>query len=251
MDFETILRPNTLSQEIVEKIERSIVEKKLTPGQKLPTEQELCEMFSVSRTAVREALRMLSAKGLITIKKRAGMFVSEFSTANAISLVGLYLELNFEREYMLHVFAVRNILEPEVSKLAAAMRTDSDLRKIEVNLDNMRAAVGNRELESELDQQFHLLVTEAARNPIISLVLEPIFQLMPKVRAIVYANTPHCKSSALEHHTRIFEAIKIQNGDEACAAMRNHLQLAQDQARDVFANLSNAPKRTNKNKKRK
>ncbi|RMD92070.1 MAG: FadR family transcriptional regulator, partial [Calditrichaeota bacterium] len=77
--FSRIGNHRTLSQEIEHKIETAILEKKLIAGQKLPTEKELCEMFGVSRTALREALQMLSARGLLYIKKGSGVFVNDFS----------------------------------------------------------------------------------------------------------------------------------------------------------------------------
>ena len=67
--FQKIGTTQTLSQKIERNIERAIREKKLPIGAKLPSERELCEMFAVSRTALREALRRLSARGLIEIKK--------------------------------------------------------------------------------------------------------------------------------------------------------------------------------------
>ena len=83
--FQKIGNSYTLSQRIVQQIENLIREKKLLAGQKLPTEKELCENFSVSRTAIREALQVLSAKGLI--KGNGGLFIgasdgTEFGDAN-------------------------------------------------------------------------------------------------------------------------------------------------------------------------
>ncbi|NPE31859.1 FadR family transcriptional regulator [Methanococcoides sp. SA1] len=73
--FDKIGKSQTLSQEIVANIEQAIREKKFQVGEKLPTEKELCEMFGVSRTAIREALQMLSAQGLINVHKGKGSFV--------------------------------------------------------------------------------------------------------------------------------------------------------------------------------
>ena len=239
--FDKIKRPSTLSQEIVESIERSILEKRLIPGQKLPTEQELCEMFSVSRTAVREALRMLSAKGLVSIRKRSGIFVSEFSSSDALSSVGLYLELNFDRNYILHVFDIRRAIEPDVCRWAAVRREPSDLENLEANLARMELCdPEDRVTESLLDQEFHSLIVLASRNPVVPLVLEPVFSLMPKIRAMVYANIPNCKSSALDNHRRIMEAIRDRDGTTAYRAMEAHLGNAAEQANEVIDILNRA-----------
>ena len=237
--FEKIQRPSTLSQVIVENIELSIRERKLVPGQKLPTEQELCAMFSVSRTAVREALRMLSARGLITIRKRAGMFVSDMSSSHAVSTMGLFLELKFDKDYILHVFNVRRVIEPEVCRWAAQNRTLEDLAVLKNNLERMQGCdPEDRDVESTLDQEFHSTITSASKNPIVPLVLEPIFTLMPKIRAMVYGNIAGCKSSALDYHREILDAIEGQDQERACTLMREHINRAACQANEAIDRIN-------------
>lgn len=85
--FEKIPISQTLSQKIERKIEEAIRQKKLIPGTKLPYERELCESFAVSRTALRESLKRLSARGLISVRKGSDMFVSEIKTEDAIKLL--------------------------------------------------------------------------------------------------------------------------------------------------------------------
>ena len=216
-----------------------IRERKLVPGQKLPTEQELCAMFSVSRTAVREALRMLSARGLITIRKRAGMFVSDMSSSHAVSTMGLFLELKFDKDYILHVFNVRRVVEPEVCRWAAQNRTPEDLAVLRKNLEKMEACdPEDRDVESTLDQEFHSTITSASKNPIAPVVLEPIFTLMPKIRAMVYGNIADCKSSALDFHREIFVAIEEQDQERACAVMRDHINRAARQANEAIDRIN-------------
>ena len=239
--FSKIERPTTLSQVIVDDIERSIRQRKLVPGQKLPTEQELCTMFSVSRTAVREALRMLSARGLITIRKRHGMFVSDMSASLAVSTVGLFLELNFDKDYIHHVFDVRRVIEPEVCRWAALNRTVDDLEVLRRNLERMEGCdPEDRDVESTLDQEFHSTITAASKNPIAPVVLEPVFSLMPKIRSLVYGSIPNCKSTALDFHREIYEALEAGDPDRACALMRDHISRAALQANEAIDRIKSA-----------
>jgi GntR family transcriptional repressor for pyruvate dehydrogenase complex len=234
--FSKIQRPTTLSQVIVEDIEHSIRERKLVPGQRLPTERDLCAMFSVSRTAVREALRMLSARGLITIKKQKGMFVSEMSSSHAVSALGLFLELKFDKDYILHVFNLRRVIEPEVCRWAARNRTPDDLARLRKNLERMEGCdPDDRDVESTLDQEFHSTITAASKNPIAPVVLEPIFTLMPKIRSMVYAHIPNCVSSALDHHRRILDAITRGDEEAAFHEMQTHIGTAAGQANQVIS----------------
>src|SRR5665647_2960038 len=86
----------TLSQKIERRIEEAIRQKKLLPGSKLPTEKELCAQFAVSRTALREALRRLSARGLIDIRKGSGMYITELKIEDAINSLHLFYDLRFD-----------------------------------------------------------------------------------------------------------------------------------------------------------
>ena len=125
--FEKIGKDFTLSQEIEQKIEKAILEKQFKAGEKLPTEKELCEMFGVSRTALREALQMLCSRGLIHVKKGSGIYVQDYSPANVVRPMQMYLELNFDRNFLKHIITVRKILEPQIAGLAAINRTQSDI----------------------------------------------------------------------------------------------------------------------------
>lgn len=239
VQFKPITRPSSLSQVIVENIQRSILDKKLVPGQKLPTEQDLCEMFSVSRTAVREALRMLSAKGLITIRKRSGIFVNDLSAMDFTSSLNMYLNLKFEKEYIIHVFNLRQVMEPELARWAALSRTEDDLHMLQENLWSMeRADPQDRATESRLDQEFHIAITTASHNPVAHLAMQPVYTLMPRIRKVVYTNTPNCESSALMYHRRIANAIRAQDTFRAFTEMQMHISLARKQAEEVVAVLS-------------
>ena len=90
--YKKIGQSKTLSQRIEEEIEGAIRSKKLKSGEKLPTEIELSKSYGVSRNALREALRSLNSKGLIRIEKGRGMFVNEYSLAQAMSTVNIFLD---------------------------------------------------------------------------------------------------------------------------------------------------------------
>ena len=225
----------TLSQRVEKRIEEVIRQKKILPGEKLPTEKELCEMFAVSRTALREALRMLSGRGLITIRKGSGIYVNDYSAANAIKPMSLFLELNFDKDLISHVIHVRQMLEPQIARMAASHRTEEDLRALNHNLKKfVECRIDDYRREGELDREFHLLLAKASGNPIIPVMAEPIFRLMPKIRTLVYAHVDHAKSAALEFHQKLVEAIRDKDEDRAEQAMIRHLGLAEEHSRKVL-----------------
>jgi len=228
--FKKIERPITLSQEVFESIREAIVQKKIGTGQKLPTEQQLCEMFSVSRTAVREALQMLSAKGLITIRRRSGIFVSDFPAAEAISAATTYLQLHFGDSMILHVFGVREMIEPHLSKLAAIRRTDDDLRILESILSNVKNEAS--------DASFHRAVAVASRNPVALMLLEPLLALNPQVQEFMSSHIDNYENSSPAYHARIFNAIKERNEAMATEEMLEHIQIDAVQLEDAILKLS-------------
>ena len=129
---------STLSQRIDEDIEQAIRQKVLQPGDKLPTETELCSMLGVSRTPLREALRRLHARGLIMVKKGNGMYVSELSQENALSQLNLYFELNLDQNLAQEILKMRQMFEPEIVRVAARSRTDEDLIELTETVNDLR-----------------------------------------------------------------------------------------------------------------
>lgn len=233
--FQKVGLDQKLSQIIVEKIEDLIRSKKIVAGQKLPTEKEMCEMFGVSRTALREALQMLSAKGLVSIRKGSGIYVNEYSSETATDFISLYLETNFEPDAVLHVVQVRQLLEPQIARLAALHRTEEHLKLLQKKLDAFASLKkSNVKRLGQLDRQFHLLLAQATGNPLIPVITDPIFRLMPKIRTLVYAKIDQAESEALKFHQKIFDRVKDGDADGAYEMMKLHLEIAEQHSREII-----------------
>lgn len=215
----------TLSQKIERKMEAAIRERKLPVGSKLPTERELCESFGVSRTALREALRRLSARGLIEITKGSGMTVTGFKIDDAIKTMDLYYDMQFDENLIPQIIEVRRLFEPQIAALAASQRNQNDLSDIQENIEEFRSCdPDNIQLESDLDNKFHLLIARSTHNPIVQITMEPIYSLLPRMRNFIYATIDDEKEVTLETHLRIFDAINKQKPNEAATQMDEHLQ---------------------------
>ncbi|MEE4310400.1 MAG: FadR/GntR family transcriptional regulator [candidate division KSB1 bacterium] len=225
--FDKVGNPLTLSQEIELKIEEAIRLKKLEQGQKLPSEKDLCAMFGVSRTALREALRMLSARGLLTIKKGAGVYVNNYSSLHASKTMSLYLELQFDKDYMLHLVTVRQMLEPSIAKLAARNRTKRDLLRLERNLEAFVKKDQDAEQLAKYDVEFHMTIAEATGNPLIPLIMDPLYSMLPRIKELIVSRLKENKSSnASKYHRKIYEMLKKQDEEGVFNAMTDHLKIA-------------------------
>ena len=223
--FQNIGNKLTLSQRIERTLENAIREKKLVVGSKLPTEREMCESFGVSRTALREALRRLSARGLVTIQKGSGMYVSEINIEDAMDTLNLYYDLKFDKNLLSQIIEVRYIFEPEIAKLAAMNRTKKDLDILSRNLVEFeKCNPDNTQLEADLDNNFHLAITKATLNPIVQITMEPIFLLLPRMRNYIYGNIEGEKPHTIKFHKDLLEAVRKQDGERAYSIMKEHLE---------------------------
>jgi len=236
--FQQIGKKQTLSQEIQQNIEDAIINKTFQPGQKLPTEKEMCEMFAVSRTALREALQMLSARGLINVRKGSGIYIEDYHPDHVIKPMHLYLQLNLDKHYLGYIINVRKMIEPPIARLAAKNRTEADIKKFEKNLEDLKKCADNDfKKEGLLDRDFHMLIANASGNPMIPMMVEPIFQIMPRVKMLIYAEVDVAKKAALDYHSRIFEKIKNQDEQGAYDEMKIHIKIAEEHTKIITGEL--------------
>lgn len=231
--FQNIGNRQTLSQKIERTIEAAIREKKLPVGSKLPTEHEMCKSFGVSRTALREALRRLSARGLINIQKGSGIYVSEIKIEDAINTLNLYYDLKFDNNLLAQFIEVRQMFEPEIARMAALNRTQENLNQLSEVLESFENCnPDNTQMEADLDNKFHLTIAVSTQNPIVQITMEPIYMLLPRMRNYIYANIEGEKENTLSFHKRLMVAIQDQNEAEAFKIRKEHLE----HTREIYDN---------------
>ncbi len=226
--FSPVGKRSLLSTMVESKIEEAIRRRLLVPGAKLPSELELCAQFNVSRTAVREALRMLSARGLVTIMKGKGIFVQNLSAESVTDPIYLYLEMQREHDYVLDVVHARQIIEPPIAASAAVHHTDEDAEQLRRDHEALIRSEGDYVELSRLDMQFHLDIAKASENALIPLILEPIHRLVPQIKSSVYKTVSDARRSAVEWHEKIMDAILRRDAEGARAAMIHHLEIAEE-----------------------
>ena len=227
--FEKIGDRKPLSQQIEEEITKAIRAGRFEPGKKLPTEQELCAMFNVSRTAVREAIKVLSAKGLVYVRKGSGVYVTEISLEHASDSLNMFFELASDRDLILETIDARLVIEPGLAAFAAQKRTAQHLEFLGKNMDEMRRCnLKDKVREAELDNIFHSALLSIAHNRVLHLMLSPLFNLMAKFKEDVFAKTvsTHMKEEKdvlLDFHQGILDALTKQDPAQAEQIMRQHL----------------------------
>jgi GntR family transcriptional repressor for pyruvate dehydrogenase complex len=206
----------TLSQKIERKVEEAIRQKKLLPGTKMPSEKELCAQFAVSRTALREALRRLSARGLVDIRKGSGMYITELKIEDAINSLHLFYDLRFNSDLILQIIEVRGLFEPEIARLAASNRTENDIKTLQKNLSDLRKCnPDNTQLEVDMINRFHMNLAKSTHNPIVIISLEPVYALLPRMRNLIYGNIEGEKEYTIKYQEELIQALKSKDSRKA------------------------------------
>lgn len=227
--FEPVANRDTLSRQVSTQIEDTIKNKVLLPGERLPSEVDMAVLFGVSRPVVREALQMLSSRGLISIRKGAGAFVNEYSEALAFNPMHLYLELHLGKDLILQIAEMRRLIEPDIARLAAKNRTDQDIAELGdimkkfSNLDE-----NDHHAQGEIDRDFHLNLAHCTKSLVIPIVMEPVYQMLPKTTEILRDYVEHAHEIALGYHQRIYELIIAGDAEGAFKEMEQHMKSAHE-----------------------
>jgi GntR family transcriptional repressor for pyruvate dehydrogenase complex len=232
--FKSLGNKESLSIKIANEIESAISSRKLKEGDRLPSEFELCGQFGVSRTSVREALRMLSAKGLLSIEKGKGVFIKKVTLESVTDPLQKFLDLSIGGSSVLQVVEARKTIEPGITRLAAVNRTDADIDIIKSAIKEMSQYQGDPAGLARLDMNFHMAIAKATKNQLLSLVLKPIFKLMPEIKSKIIKDVPHSRDDANKWHKKILDAIVEGNAEKAFTTMQKHLNIAHEHAKQMI-----------------
>lgn len=222
--MEPIVRVPIVSQ-VEERIRELIDSKKYTEGMKLPTENELCQSMNVGRGTVREALRLLQAKGLVEIKPGRGAFVASKQAVDINPVVWL---VQNEKE-LRDAIEVRNALEPVAARKMAETASEAALRRLKKIHADFLAAVkaGDTVQIAELDELFHGWIVRESGNQLLNEINVHLIQGMHTFRSKTFT-VPENVRNAVEPHTRILNAITGRDGNAAEQEMRKHLKMVNE-----------------------
>ena len=217
-----IARP-TVTDQIVERITQFILDTGLRPGDKLPSERDLVARLGVGRSSLREAIKTLSAIGIVSVQIGDGMYVSGGQTAVLTRPLswGLLLGDHSTRE----VIEARRIVEVELIGLAALRTTEDDLATIAARWEAMRAGFDDAATFTEADQNFHLAIAAAARNSVLYHVLDTLRHIIRIWIFKTFSEYPD-RQPGFDEHAAIFAALQARDPDAARRAMADHLDAA-------------------------
>lgn len=200
---------------------QEMILKQMQPGMKLPAERQLADELKVGRPAVREAIKALEVLDVIERRRGDGNYIK--------SLAGLgggwatkvdHIEARFD---MIELLEVRKMIEPQAASLAAARRTNRQLREIEIELLAQEAQPDDHAILERHDYLFHEAIIRAAGNQVLADMIRFLSPMLQKSRRITGRTTPDIPKIIKQHRT-IYEAIRLGEMELAQLAMKDHLQ---------------------------
>lgn len=216
-----------LSDSLADDILNTILTNDLRPGTQLPTERELCEQFGVSRTVVREAVRSLAGRKVITTRRGSPPTVAAVPASAVTSSMSLYLRGRTTGFPYEQVHEVRVAIEVEVAGLAAGRTTHSAVGRLRDHHERMAAMLESRAEMSEADLEFHREIARTTGNDVFIVVLESIVGSLLQVRQTTL-ELPQAPALTLASHNAILEAIAARDVQAARRTMRQHLEQVLD-----------------------
>lgn len=217
----TPVRRRRLYEDVVHQLQGLISSGRLEPGDQLPAERALADQLAVSRASVREALRILEARGMLEARPGQGLFVRGRRTEEIVSILASYLVR--ERESFLEVLDVREALECKAAERAALLATSKDLDSIKASLVVMQEEVLEGRIPLESDTAFHRALGVASRNEVLSQTLDTVLGLMSQRRREMLTED-YGGILMLHQHVNIYRAVKNRDPEGASQLISAHLK---------------------------
>lgn len=206
MNSKYLLSPRPLYEEVAERLRTSIFSHEFVPGSWID-EQAIAKEYGISRTPMREAIKILAAEGLITMKMRRGAYVTEVSKS----------DLN-------QIFTVLALLEGQACRETALKASEGQLEALDSIHMKLERAAADRDLEQffAINQSFHDKLQEISNNPWMKRVIDDLRKVLKLQRRDSLSKRGRMESSLLEHR-KILSALLARDADLSEKLMKEHL----------------------------
>jgi GntR family transcriptional regulator, transcriptional repressor for pyruvate dehydrogenase complex len=231
--WQPVSKRGSLAERIVAQVEQLLRDERLRPGDRLPSEREMAQLLGVSRPSLREAVRILQARGRLIVKHGQGVFVT-----HPPSEIDLRSSLQQAEHSLSELFAMREVLEVPAASWAAERITADQLAQLRAILDQLAAEFAAEPADFEklagLDAEFHLTIAAAANNRFLqqtSHVLHDILLSGMETTLLL----PGRREKSRREHERILAALASGDAAAAGRAARAHIRSARGAAMDRIA----------------
>jgi DNA-binding FadR family transcriptional regulator len=207
-------------EEIVAKIKDMVEKGRFKSGDQLPVERELAEVFRVSRSSVREALRSLESQGFIESRQGDGTYIARQPVESLVRpLASVILT---EKDDQMELFEMRRMIEPDLAYLAAERATEEEIAMMEKVLALQEEQIARGEFGTDVDRNFHYIMARAAKNKALLRITDNIIDLLAESRE-QYLQVEGRPRKSILRHREVLEAIRARDPERAEKCMLEHL----------------------------
>jgi DNA-binding FadR family transcriptional regulator len=233
LDMEKLTRRG-LHEHVIDEIGRSILCGEFSPGMPLPSEADLCRTLSVSRTALREALRVLAAKGLVEAKPKVGTLVRAREHWNFLDadILAWRLRGHDSDRVVSELYELRHLIEPIAASLAARNAKEAEVELLREAYRDMQAAGDDGAKIAEPDLKFHRTIIRASGNHMFASLAHVLGAALSANFDLV-SDAPRGHRHSMPGHKKVLDAIAAGNSSAARVAMQNLIEDSQRDARAV------------------
>ena len=208
-----------LSKQVSDQLEQMIESGQYEVGQRIPTEPELMEMFSVSRNTIREAIKSLTWSGVLEVKQGDGTYVRATNRFHA-NMKQKYAQVSLE-----DIAEARNAMEITISYLAALRRTDEDMEKITQAYSRRKGIKDSVKENTQADMEFHMSIAQACQNVILTDLYSSISDYLEDHISKRHMESGLDFDEIDDLHEKLYLAVRNKNAPEAAASAQNILKI--------------------------
>ena len=222
--IEPLEREQRLYERVADKILTLLKSDIWQAGDRLPPERELADAFGVSRTVVREAIKVLEAQGVLETATGSGAYVRAPDSSVVSRSLQTYIQLLDQEDMELRLTEIRRVLEVEIAGLAAERAIPEQRLQLQQLCQDMRQHSDSAAALAELDLRFHLLLADATQNQLFRVLLTPLIEQLHEHFLYMwqgYGSRP--LDRVFEQHEALVTAIQAEKPEYARQVMSQHL----------------------------
>jgi GntR family transcriptional repressor for pyruvate dehydrogenase complex len=216
---------DTSSKPLAARLMAFVAARRLQPGDRLPSERDLAERLGSGRNAVREAIAMLAALGVVESRPQSGIYLRELRPQSSFEALVMLSRLGREptSSEISETIEVRAALERAAMELACARRDDEDLATLDRILQETEAILDEKGNIADVDNAFHLALVSATHNAILVRVLNPFYEFALARRRHFFARH-QCAKTSHRDHKQIVEAVRTRDAARAIKLIHDHIE---------------------------
>jgi GntR family transcriptional repressor for pyruvate dehydrogenase complex len=222
-----------LTDEAIAKLRGMIHSGELPPGARLPPEHQLAAQMGISRSGVREAVKVLEAARVLDVRRGDGTYVTSLAPKLLLEGLGFAVEL-LQGDTLLEVMEVRRLLEPAATGLAARRMTDEQLEKLAAALRDMRDAVSDPEALMRADMAFHHAVIASTGNETLMSLLDGLSSRTARARVWRGLVLGNVTQATIDEHRAIYDALRTGDPFLAQSAALLHVNTSEAWLRAIL-----------------